>query len=479
MSEVLKGYLFALAYGLLCLLLAYVCYKLGTPKIFTRKLVHILVGFEWVILYIFHGASVHFLAVCLIFLALLVFVAWKKLIPMISSDSDNALGTVYYAVSMSIMALACIFCKKLIVPFGIAVFCTSLGDGFAGVIGQSIKRYNPRVYANKSLLGTLSNFAFSLLTALFFVSKFNINLDFWHALFIAILAVELELFTGKGFDNITLPLGVFSLASFLAFAPNAMNYIVPILVTPLIVAVVCKKHLLSSTGIFAALALDVIISISLGNFGFILLLLFLVLGSLTDIVKKWSREYNKIEKKGSCRDHIQVLANAIVASFSAVLFKSTGCYVFIIAFAASLAEALADTASSALGAFSRKTYDLFKMRPCQKGLSGGMSLYGTFAALIFSAFIGLVCMLFGYADLSAFLIISISGFIGTLFDSFLGSIFQIKYKCSICGAIVEKEIHCDCSCSKHSGVRFFTNDTVNLFSTMFSAVLASIIFILI
>ena len=118
---ILKGYLIAFAYGIFCLLLSAFVYKLGVPKVFTRKIVHILVGFEWVILYIFHGATYHFLIVCLAFLTLLIVAAKMDLMPMISSESDNAPGTVYYAVSMSIMAIVCLFSSKFMIPFGIAV----------------------------------------------------------------------------------------------------------------------------------------------------------------------------------------------------------------------------------------------------------------------------------------------------------------------------------------------------------------------
>ena len=102
------GYVLAFLYGVFCLALAHVAYKLGMPKIYTRKLVHVLVGFEWVILYFFHGTTIHSLVVCLAFLALLFFVSRKNLMPMISSESDNSLGTVYYAVSMSVMAAVCL-----------------------------------------------------------------------------------------------------------------------------------------------------------------------------------------------------------------------------------------------------------------------------------------------------------------------------------------------------------------------------------
>ena len=60
---ILCGYIFSVLYGLLCLGIAVAVYKLGVPKRYTRKIVHILVGFEWVILYHTVGVGIHFVAV--------------------------------------------------------------------------------------------------------------------------------------------------------------------------------------------------------------------------------------------------------------------------------------------------------------------------------------------------------------------------------------------------------------------------------
>ena len=130
---ILKGYILSMAYAMICLLLSFILYKLGLPKKYTRKVVHILVGFEWVILYHTMGSGLHFIAVCLIFTALLAVSYKKSLMPMISSDGDNAPGTVYYGLSMTVMAIVSLFLENFFFAFGIAVFCTSVGDGFAGI----------------------------------------------------------------------------------------------------------------------------------------------------------------------------------------------------------------------------------------------------------------------------------------------------------------------------------------------------------
>ena len=91
---VLLGYLSGAAYGAVCLLIALIAYRLGLPKKYTRKIVHVLVGFEWVILNAFFGSSVHFLIVCLGFTLMLLVSYGRRLLPMISSENENAPGTV-------------------------------------------------------------------------------------------------------------------------------------------------------------------------------------------------------------------------------------------------------------------------------------------------------------------------------------------------------------------------------------------------
>ena len=269
---VFKGYLFGVLYALLCLALAFILYKVGVAKKITRKIVHILVGFEWVILYHFLGASLHFLAVCLLFLLLLFVSHRKKLMPMISSDGDNAPGTVYYAVAMFVMAAITCVLPEMILPFGIGVFCTSFGDGLAGLVGQSISAvWNKKLYGKKTLAGAVINLISCFSVATVFNLVFDLGLLVWHSFAIAILALELELFTGRGLDNISITLGTSLLSyAFINFS-SAENYIAPILLTPAIIAFAYNKRALTVGGIIAALAVDIIISIALGNFGFIIL----------------------------------------------------------------------------------------------------------------------------------------------------------------------------------------------------------------
>ncbi len=477
---IFKGYLFSILYACLCLVAGFGLYKLGVDKKITRKIVHIFVGFEWVILYRFFGCSIHFLFICLFFLILLAISHRKKLMPMLSSEGDNAPGTVYYALAMSIMALITLFLPNMILPFGIGVFCTSFGDGLAGVVGQAINSTkNVKIYGNKTVFGTICNFLVCSIATGIFNKVFDLGMQSWHILAIGLFATLLELFTGRGLDNITVTLGASFLAYFFMNCREAGNYIIPIILTPAIIAIAYKKRALTAGGVIAAFVVDVLISLSLGNLGFIILLTFFIGGIAVDKIKKTHiKAGQNIEKRGEYRNHTQVLANSLVAAAAAVLYFATAKPVFAIAFAASLAEAFADTAASGIGIISGKAFDILRMKKCTPGLSGGVSVLGLVASLSAAAIVSLISLGFEFVRVNDLVIIISAGFFGALFDSLLGSWLQIKYKCTVCGAVVEREEHCGQLTEKHSGIKFINNDVVNFLSTVFAALFAAVLYIM-
>ena len=472
---ILKGYIFGILYAFICLALALVAYKLGMPKKYSRKLVHILVGAEWIILSHYMGPTYHFLVVCLIFFVLLAVSHFMHLMPMISSESDNAPGTVYYALAMSIMATICLYMPDLMLPFGIGVFCTSFGDGFAGVVGQLIKKYNPKVYGNKTAFGVLANFLFSSGVAILFMLWFDMNIELWHCFMIGALSAGLELITVFGLDNVTITLGTAFLAYSFIRWPLVELFVLPIIITPFIIALVIEKKVLTRNGLILAMILDAVVSLTLGNFGFVLLAAFLFGSVIIDKIKRHAKKDDGIVKKGDCRDGIQVIANGLVPMMMALFYSLTYNEIFVFAYVAALAEAFADTAASGIGAFSSSVFDIFKMKRTKPGLSGGVSVIGTVAAFIAPFFISLIAFLFGVVGIEYFVLISVAAFIGVMVDSMLGSLLQIKLKCPVCGEITEREVHCKKLCKRYSGFAFFDNDIVNLFSGAFAAILIAVV----
>ena len=380
---------------------------------------------------------------------------------------------------MSIMATVTILVPDMIIPFGIGVFCTSLGDGFAGLFGQLMSfPKNAKIYGNKTIYGTIFNFITCFIVIGVFNREFSLGLSAVYIPLIALFVTELELFTSRGLDNITVTLGAAFLSYFIVNFTVADNYLLPIMLTPAFVAFAYKKRALTVGGIFAALIVDIVISVSLGNFGFAMLAAFFVGGLITDKIKKSRSKSKQKPKNGSVghRNHIQVLANSLVPSLAALLYAITESKVFIIAFVASFAEALADTSASGIGMLSGKAYDIFKLKSCPPGISGGMSIIGTVASAISAVVISFLAASFSRLNSAELCVVSLSAFLGAFFDSLLGSLIQVKYVCEKCGTLVESKVHCDTSTVRFCGVSFVDNNVVNFISTLFSAFVSSLIY---
>lgn len=479
------GYILAALYGALCLGLSLVFYKLGMPKKYTRKLVHIAVGFEWVILYVFHGPTWHSLVVCLAFTALLLVSYFKKLLPMISSEGDNSPGTVYYGASMSALALASLFVPEMMLPFGIAVLCTSCGDGLAGVVGQLLDKYNVKLLGSKTLFGTLTNLAVSFFGAWIFSAVLKFEISVLDCLYIAIFSSVLELVTPLGLDNVAVPLGTGALAYLLAFVPIIDGYIAPILATPLIIAIALEKKVLTPLGVTAALLLDAAASVAFGNLGFLILITFLVLSVISDKIKKHKlgeiesiKRGKRVRAVSKPRNEIQVLANggaALVCAIAYIIFPRPA---FALAFVVVMAEALADTVSSGLGVFAYETYDIFRLKKCDMGVSGGVSVIGSIAAVISSAVIPTLAFLCGLIKPIYIPICIGTALLGCLADTLIGSLLQEKYKCQKCGCVTDSKTHCKLDTVKISGFSVIDNNVTNFVSNVFCAVLIMLIDIL-
>ena len=104
----------------------------------------------------------------------------------------------------------------------------------------------------------------------------------------------------------TLPYDLIPIDGFVYFE-GINSYLAPIMLTPLVILVVVKKKALTVRGLIFALVLDLVVSLTLANFGFVLLLTFLFSSIVIDKIKKIAKRADGITKKGECRDEIQVL----------------------------------------------------------------------------------------------------------------------------------------------------------------------------
>ena len=163
--------------------------------------------------------------------------------------------------------------------------------------------------------------------------------------------------------------------------------------------------------------------------------IYLLLGSLvTKIGYKFKNEKGIAEKRGGKRGPENVWGSAATGLFFAIMVKLnfTNLVFYKIGFAASFAAKLADTFGSEIGKrFGRNTYLITSFRKVESGTEGGISLEGTAASALGAIVMSLIMFILNIISTKyQFLIVSISGFLATISESFIGAKFQDKYKLS-------------------------------------------------
>lgn len=182
----------------------------------SRKLVHIAVAFAWIPMYFCFGASWHLLVPPAV-MTILNDISYRRGLFAAMERSDAAKqspGTVYYALSMTVMALVCVLRPGCLPAYGAALFSMALGDGLAPVFGR-IRRGNRPTLGGRTLYGSLCVYFVTLLVLALWAALFRLGLDGADLVIVAAAATVLELAGVRGLDNLTLPLGVFALLGLL------------------------------------------------------------------------------------------------------------------------------------------------------------------------------------------------------------------------------------------------------------------------
>jgi uncharacterized protein (TIGR00297 family) len=121
------------------------------------------------------------------------------------------------------------------------------------------------------------------------------------------------------------------------------------------------------------------------------------------------------------RTAAQAMANLGIAAL-VVAIASAGWPVLALA---ALAEAAGDTSSSEIGmAFPGKTLLVTNFKSVPAGTDGGISLFGTIAALLGAASVGVAAFATGLVPVRQIATIILAGFFGIVIDSLLGAIFE-------------------------------------------------------
>lgn len=186
---------------------------------------------------------------------------------------------------------------------------------------------------------------------------------------------------------------------------------------------------------------------------------------LSSLLSKFGRNQKALfelmfEKTGP-RDAGQVLANGGIAGLIAAFSFFFPEYEFYPYYLGALAAVTADTWGTELGVLAEGgTTSVVTLKPVPPGTSGGISNEGVLAG----AAGALVIALSGYywfADVRTAFAVVVAGMVGSLVDSLIGATLQAQYRCSLCGSLAERTMHCDRPAQREKGFRWVNNDLVN------------------
>ncbi len=200
-----------------------------------------------------------------------------------------------------------------------------------------------------------------------------------------------------------------------------------------------------------------------------LLLFFLSSNALGRIGRNRKREIQEDFAEEN-RGWAQVLANGAVGTLCCLWayydYNPHALGAFIGAFAA----ANADTWATEIGILvGRNPFNIATGQPAEPGVSGAVTFQGWVAAIAGGIVVGMSGLL--WHSWAAPFKFGLIGWAASLVDSLLGATLQARYFCSICGKTLEKSTCCGQCSIKVSGLKWMTNDTVNLFCTLTGAIL--------
>ncbi len=178
----------------------------------SRKFIHIMLGNWWFIAMYFF-TNVWFAIFVPITFVIINYVSYKQdLIKVMERKKQDGLGTVYYAISLFILAIVSfgIYQKPILglIPNVIMAY----GDGFAAVVGKCIKSKTYKVgETQKSIAGSITMFIISLIFITIFLTT-RYTFELWQIVLIGIvmsgIVTIIEAISVKGIDNISVPVSM-------------------------------------------------------------------------------------------------------------------------------------------------------------------------------------------------------------------------------------------------------------------------------
>jgi uncharacterized membrane protein len=242
---------------------------------------------------------------------------------------------------------------------------------------------------------------------------------------------------------------------------------------------IAPKKLLTPAGSFHAWFLAILIWVTLGWQGYVVVMFYFLVGSGVTRIGMAQKEAEGIaEKRSGARGPENVWGSALTGAlcalgvgiinsgfvpnsqyFSFAQYKSlvpnTSAMLstslqslLLLGYVASFSTKLADTTASEVGkAYGKSTFLITTLKPVPRGTEGAVSLEGTLAGIVASVAIAFVGWGVGLIDLLGVAWCVLAAFIATNLESVIGATLQSKYT-------------------------WLTNEVVNIFNTLIGAIAA-------
>lgn len=251
------------------------------------------------------------------------------------------------------------------------------------------------------------------------------------------------------------------------------------LVAGVVAAVARRSGALSAGGQWAAFATGAVVATAGWWWAALLIAWFVTSSALTRLGRDAKRALTESILPGDAeRDAMQVIANGAVFSVLALGATLTGDLRLAVAACGALAAAAADTWATETGILwggaPRMILTGERLLP---GMSGGVTVVGLGAAFAAAALMAWAATLLLPAasdpTKSIFVAVLGGGMAGSVADSILGATVQSKRWCDQCRSWTERRVH-TCRYRTHHarGLRWMTNDAVNLLATITGAIVA-------
>ncbi|HEY9752087.1 MAG TPA: TIGR00297 family protein [Coleofasciculaceae cyanobacterium] len=263
-----------------------------------------------------------------------------------------------------------------------------------------------------------------------------------------------------------LPLFFMLLVSELVPPPSLQRWLLAILINSGLGAIawVAPKKLLTRAGYLHAWVLGLLIWGTLGWRGYLVVMVYFLVGSAVTRVGLAQKEAAGIaEQRGGARGPENVWGSAFAGSLCAlgvvvcllllptVPAATSLALLLQLGYVASFSTKLADTCASEIGkAYGQRTFLITTLQPVARGTEGAISLEGTLAGVVASAAIALAGWWAGLISLIGVGVCMIAAFIATNLESLIGATLQTRFS-------------------------WLTNEWVNVINTLTGAIVAILI----